>query len=186
MNAALLLIDLQADYFAGGKMPLVGAEAAVQQAALLLNAARAAGLPVFHVQHVSVRAGATFFLPDSPGLRFHPAVAPHDGEAVVVKHFPNAFRATDLLERLTAAGVDMLIVAGMMTHMCVDTSVRAAFDHGLHVRLAQDACASRDLEFEGCAVPAAQVQAAYLAALSGAFAQTAAAASLAGELRRRA
>lgn len=186
MREALLLIDLQADYFAGGKLPLVGAEAAVQRAALLLDAARAAGLPVFHVQHVSVRAGATFFLPDSLGLRFHAAVEPRAGETVVVKHFPNAFRATELQRGLTAAGIDTLLVAGMMTHMCVDTSVRAAFDHGFRVRLAQDACATRDLEFEGSQVPAAQVQAAYLAALSGTFAQTADAARLADELRPRA
>ena len=165
MSTALLLIDLQNDYFPGGKMELVGAQAAAVQAARLLTFFRGRGWPVVHVQHVSTRPGASFFLPGTDGVRHHPSVAPLDGEPVVVKHFPNAFRETDLDARLRALGVDQLAVAGMMTHMCVDAGVRAAADLGYSVLLAADACATRDLAQAGVAVPAAQVQAAFLAAL---------------------
>jgi nicotinamidase-related amidase len=171
MTTALLLIDLQNDYFAGGRMPLAGPEAAVAQAAQLLAAFRSRGAPVVHVQHLARRADATFFLPGTPGADIHAAVAPESDEPVIVKHYPNAFRETALAEQLQARGVDALVVAGMMTHMCIDTSVRAAADRGLRVTLAQDACATRELAFGGVTVPAEQVQAAYLAALNGSFAQ---------------
>ena len=170
MAAALVLIDLQNDYFPGGAMELVGAEAAVAQAARLLAAFREAGRPVVHVQHVATRAGATFFLPDTPGVAIHPSVRPREGEPVVVKHFPSGFRETVLRETLAEAGTDELVFAGMMTHMCVDTTVRAAADLGFTCWLAADACATRDLAYGQQRVAAAQVQTAYLAALDGAFA----------------
>ena len=165
MPTTLILIDLQNDYFSGGKMELVGSPAAVGQAARLLAFFRDRGWPVAHVQHVSTRPGASFFLPDTDGVRHHASVAPAAGETLVVKHFPNAFRETDLLEKLRALGADQLVVAGMMTHMCVDAGVRAAADLGFPVLLASDACATRDLSFGGATVPAAQVHAAFLAAL---------------------
>jgi nicotinamidase-related amidase len=178
MRRALVIIDIQNDYFPGGRMPLVGAEAAATEAAGLLAAFRDRGEVVIHVQHISTRSGATFFLPDTDGARIHAAVAPRNGEPVIVKHFPNAFRGTALAEQLRAAGIGRLVFAGMMTHMCIDTSVRAAADLGFECSLAADACATRDLAWQGQAVPAAQVHAAYLAGLNGAFARVAAAAEL--------
>lgn len=171
MTTALILIDLQNDYFSGGTMELVGAEAAVAQAARLLQAFRQRGLPVFHVQHIATRPGATFFLPGTPGAEIHPAVKPNEGETVVVKHFPNSFRETALLEALRAAGATKLVFAGMMTHMCVDSTVRAAADLGFQCALAADACATRDLQFAGQCIEAAGVQLAYLAGLNGLFAR---------------
>ncbi len=126
MTTAIVLIDLQNDYFSGGAMELVGANAAVAQARALLDAFRERSLPVFHVQHIAERPGATFFLPGTPGVDIHADVAPSAGELVVTKHFPSSFRETTLLERLRGAGVSKLVIAGMMTHMCVDTTVRAA------------------------------------------------------------
>ena len=178
MTAALVLIDLQNDYFPGGRMELVGADAAVGQAARLLAAFRQRGRPVIHVQHVSTRAGATFFLPDTAGVQIHAAVQPQAGEAVVVKHFPNAFRETGLQAALRDAGVTKLVFAGMMTHMCVDTTVRAAADAGFECRLAHDACATRSLAFAGVTVAARDVQTAYLAALNGSFARVQAASEI--------
>jgi len=96
MNAALLIIDIQNDYFPGGRMELVGSVAASLRARALLEAFRARGLPVIHVQHVSTRPGATFFLPDTDGVRIHENVRPAPGETVPTKHFPNAFRETAL------------------------------------------------------------------------------------------
>jgi len=171
MTTALLIIDIQNDYFPGGRMELVGSPAASLEAKALLQAFRARGLPVIHVQHVSTRPGATFFLPDTEGVRIHESVQPAAGESVVTKHFPNAFRETGLAEALRERGVDTLVVAGMMSHMCIDTSTRAAADAGFACTLAHDACATRDLAFGGTTIPAAQVHAAFMAAMNGAFAK---------------
>jgi nicotinamidase-related amidase len=183
MTTALVLIDLQNDYFPGGAMELVGAEAAVAQAAKLLETFRAKGMPVFHIQHISKRAGATFFLPNTRGAEIHAAVQPKGKEPVTVKHFPNSFRDTTLLDSLRAAGVDKVMFAGMMTHMCVDTSVRAASDLGFQCSLAADGCATRELQFGGRKIAAAEVQLSYLAGLNGAFAAVKPAAELCAELK---
>jgi nicotinamidase-related amidase len=183
MTQALLIVDIQNDYFPGGKMELVGSPEAAQRARELLQAARAAGAPVFHVQHVSTRPGATFFLPGTEGQRIHADVQPAEGETVITKNFPNSFRDTGLGDALRAAGVKRLVIAGMMTHMCIDATTRAAADAGYECVLAHDACATRDLAFGGTTVPAAQVHAAFLAALNGAYAKVVPAAEAAQSLR---
>ena len=170
MNAALVLIDIQRDYFAGGRMTLEGADAAAENAGRLLQHFRARDLPLVHVQHLSTRPTATFFIPGTDGIEFHGAVAPHAGELVVQKNFPNAFRATRLDTELRARGVTELVIAGMMTHMCIDTSVRAAFDLGFKVDLAHDACATRLLRFGDTELSAAVVHGSFIAALNGTFA----------------
>ena len=170
MTHALVLIDLQNDYFPGGTMELVGADPAVERAAALLEAFRAKRLPVFHVQHIATRPGATFFRPGTAGAEIHTTVTPGSDERVVTKHFPNGFRETTLLEDLRRAGAEKLTFAGMMTHLCIDTTVRAAADLGFACSLAQDGCATRNLQFGGQPVDADKVQLAYLAGLNGSFA----------------
>lgn len=170
-DTALVIIDIQNDYFPGGAMALEGSDAAGAKAGAALAAFRAKKLPVFHVRHLSVRPGATFFIPGTAGAEIHPSVAPAAGEPVIEKNFPNSFRATDLKQRLDQAGIKNLVVAGMMTQMCVDSSVRAAADLGYKVTLLADACATRAQSFGGESVPAPQVQRAFLAALNGLFAK---------------
>lgn len=169
-KTGLLIIDLQADYFPGGSMLLDGADAAAARAGEALAAFRAKRWPVFHVKHLSVRPGATFFVPGTAGVEIHAAVAPAAGEPVIEKNFPNAFRGTALKTRLQDAGIGHLVVAGMMTHMCVDASVRAAFDDGYRVTLLADACATRAQSWGGETVASAQVQTAFLAALGSVYA----------------
>lgn len=166
MNSALLVIDVQNDYFPGGKMELEGALAAGQNAGLLLQCFREHGGQHIHIQHESLRPGATFFLPGTPGIRIHDSAPHYVGEPIVYKHFPNAFRETNLLEILRGWQTRRLVICGMMTHMCVDATVRAAADLGFEIWLAADACATRALSHENIAVPAQQVQAAFLAALT--------------------
>ncbi len=168
---ALLLIDLQRDYFPGGRMELIDMNEAAEQAARLLEHFRRRKLPVIHIQHVSTRPGAGFFLPDTEGVEIHPTLAPLDSEKHLIKHAPNSFRDTDLHRHLQELSISELLICGAMTHMCIDTSVRAAFDLGYTLRVAADACATRDLVFQGQQVPAAQVQAAFLAALASPFAR---------------
>jgi nicotinamidase-related amidase len=171
MKFALLLIDLQNDYFPGGKNPLVDSAPAAQQARCLLDYFRQNSLPVVHVQHLSTRPGASFFVPGTTGAEFYPLVQPLPGEITIQKHFPNSFRETPLLERLHDLQVERLAIGGMMTHMCLDAGVRAAVDTGFDCWVAADACATKDLSYGDLIVPAAQVHAAFLAALAAAYAK---------------
>lgn len=171
MTSALIIIDIQNDYFPGGAMEVVGAAAAATQATKLLAAFRQQARPVVHIQHIAARPGATFFLPDTVGAEIHQSVLPSPGEPVFRKHFPNSFRETPLLEYLRSSGISHLVIAGMMTHMCVDTTTRAAADLGFACALAHDACATKALSFNGIQVSAESVQTAYLAALNGLFAK---------------
>ncbi|HYL88097.1 MAG TPA: cysteine hydrolase family protein [Burkholderiales bacterium] len=170
-DTALLIIDIQNDYFPGGRMELEGADAAAANAARALGEFRRKGAPIVHVRHLSVRPGSTFFIPGTAGAEIHERVRPTGQERVIEKNFPNSFRATDLDKVLKAAGVKELVVAGMMTHMCVDASVRQAADLGYKVTLLGDACATRAQSFGGESVPARQVHAAFLAALNGFYAR---------------
>jgi nicotinamidase-related amidase len=175
---ALVVVDIQNDYFPGGAFPLVGPEAAAEHARILLDAFRASGERVVHVQHVWDAPDAAFFRPGTPGIEHHEVVAPLDGEAVVRKTHPNSFLETGLESLLRGDGVDDLVVCGMMTSMCVDATVRAASDLGFDTSVAHDACACPNLTFGERAVPAADVHAAFLAALASSYARVAAAAEL--------
>lgn len=170
-RAALLLIDVQNDYFPGGRFPLVGMEAAAQNCANLLEFCRGKGLPLVHVRHEELSAGATFFLPGSEGAKINPVVAPATGETVVLKHFPNAFRETALKEILDREKIDSLVIVGAMTLMCVDATARAAFDFGYRCTVVHDACAARALDFNGMKIPAPHVHGAFLAALAMGYAE---------------
>ena len=115
------------------------------KAGKLIEAFRGKGLPVIHVQHISTRPGASFFIPDTKGVEIHPSVSPEAGETVIRKNFPNSFRETPLLQHLRDNDITRLVIAGMMTQMCIDTTVRAAADLGFACSLAHDACATRAL-----------------------------------------
>lgn len=185
MVRTLLVIDVQNDYFPGGAYPLVGAEDAARRGSELLDSARLRGIPVVHLQHVSNGPDAGFFLPGTPGQGIHPALAPADGEPVLIKEHPNGFRRTPLLARLRTLGTDELVVAGMMSSMCVDATVRAALDHGFAVTVVADACAAPDLEFAGRALPGATVHATFMAALADASARVVPTAELVAETGAR-
>ena len=101
----------------------------------------------------------------------HESVAPEPGEPVVVKHFPNSFRESRLLDELERAGAEGLTICGAMSHMCIDATTRAAADLGFNCLVAHDACATRDVEFEGKQVAAGDVHAAYMSALGFAYAK---------------
>ncbi len=171
MHKALILIDLQNDYFPGGAMELAGSTSAGIKAGQLLQAFRQGGLPIIHIQHISTRPGASFFLPDTVGVQIHESVAPTGAEAVFQKHFPNSFLETPLLGHLRDQGISQLVIAGMMTHMCIDATTRAAADLGFRCVLAHDACAAKALSFGDAHVSAENVHAAFLAALDGLYAR---------------
>lgn len=175
---ALLLIDIQRDYFPGGAHPLVGSDDAADAAAAVLGQFRESGEPVLHVKHEWDAPDAAYLRPGTPGTEHDPRVAPAAREPVIVKEYPNAFRGTDLERELRGRGAESLVVAGMMTSMCVDATVRAAVDLGFEVTVVGDACAAPDLEYGGTNVSGDAVHAAFLASLSDGYAEVVQAAAL--------
>lgn len=170
VSRALVVVDIQNDYFPGGAFPLVDPEPAAAAARAVLEAFRASGEHIVHLQHVWDEPEATFMRPGTDGVEIHPAVAPRAGERVITKDAPNGFLRTPLEDELRAARAEELVICGMMTSMCVDATVRAAADLGFRVTLVHDACAGPDLEFRGVTVPAEAVGAAFLAALADGYA----------------
>jgi len=170
MSDGLVIIDIQNDYFPGGNMEVINAEAAAFHARLLLENFRTNNKPIVHIQHIATREGATFFLPETRGVDIHESVYPLADEIVMTKNYPNSFRNTRLEEFLDDHGVKEIIFCGMMSHMCIDATVRAAFDKGFDCTVAHDACAARNLSHDGIDVPGSHVHASYMAALGAVYA----------------
>jgi nicotinamidase-related amidase len=167
-ESALVMIDCQNTY-TQGVMELDGVAAALDEAAALLDRARSAGIPVIHIQH-NAGPGSPYDIAEEIGA-IVPLVAPREGEAVVVKQYPNSFVATDLDDRLKALGASNLVLAGFMTHMCVNSTARGAFSLGYAPTVVAAATATRALsDAGGDQVPASAMQAASLAALADLFA----------------
>ncbi len=169
-KTALLLVDIQNDYFEGGLWPVAGMDAAARNAAILLAAAREAGQPVIHIQHAMPSADAPFFKPGTEGEKINARVAPKGDEAVVVKTRPSSFVGTDLDRILTDAGIRDLVICGAMSQMCIDSTTRDAADRGYAVTVAEDACGAKDVMFKGETVAAAQVHKVVMGALAAGFA----------------
>lgn len=170
MNTALILIDNQNDYFPNGRMPLEKSTEASQKAQAVLQAYRAQQQHIVHIQHISTRPDAVHFLPCTKGVEFHADVLPLKSETIIKKHYPNSFKDTSLLSHLAKKKINHLVIAGMMTHLCVDATVRAAYDLGFTCTVLHDACATKNLEFNSMIIPAQSVQNAFLAALQPLYA----------------
>mmetsp|Transcript_8030 Transcript_8030/g.8874 ORF Transcript_8030/g.8874 Transcript_8030/m.8874 type:complete len:185 (+) Transcript_8030:3-557(+) len=170
-DTGLLLIDIQNDYFPGGKMELHEMKKAAANAEKALKKFRALKKPVFHVKHIAASPALGFFIEDTEGSKINTTVKPEGSEKVIVKKEINSFKGTNLKAELDAANIKNLVVVGAMSHMCVDGTVRAASDLGYKVQLLQDACATCNLEHGGKKVPAEDVQATMMAALGFAYAE---------------
>jgi nicotinamidase-related amidase len=170
MNTALIIVDIQNDYFDKGTMTLVDSDQASENARLILDRFRAEGLPVIHIQHIALSPTASFFLPNTVGAGIHKNVQPLANEKIIIKHYPNSFRETELFDYLKANDIKNLVICGMMTHMCIDATTRAAKDFGFNCVLIGNACATRDLEIFGEKVKASEVQKSFLAALNSTYA----------------
>jgi len=165
LKTALLIIDIQNDFFPGGKHPLVKPLEAAQRAYMILQCFREQGGYHVHIQHVSKKPDATFFISGDRGTDIHDSIAHFEGEPIVYKHEPNAFLDTNLLELLRGWAIERVVITGMMTHMSVDATARAASDLGFKIIVVADACATRDLSYGDTTIPADIVHKAFLAAL---------------------
>jgi len=166
-DATLVLIDAQREYDSG-QLPLAGVDAAIAEAAALLQRARAAGTPIVHiVQH----SPGALFDPAGPFVAIVAPLTPRPGETVIVKTLPNSFAGTTLDQTLRKLGRKNIILAGFMTHMCVDATAHAALDLSYQTTVVAAACATRDIpDGRGGIVPAEVVQRAHLAGLADRFA----------------
>ena len=169
MKEALLIIDVQNDYFPGGSNELFHPLEAEKRIQELIAESRTCGRPIVYIQHFNP-PDDTFFLEGTIGAEISDRIRPQPDDRVIIKRYPNSFLETELDAYLKNLQVDTLIVCGMMTHMCVDTTVRAAMDYGYQVKLVADACATMDLVLGGETIPAETVQKAFIAAMDGVFA----------------
>lgn len=162
---ALVVIDVQNDYFPGGKMTLNGAEQTAANTALLLQKFRSEKRTIIHIQHIDPES-APFLAAGTVGAELYPKVTPLPGEKVITKQYPNSFRETALLAYLKEKHITHLVIAGMMTDVCVDATVRAAKDFDLNTIVIGDACATKERTLYGKVIPAQQIHTAYLAGLT--------------------
>ncbi len=167
---ALIIVDIQNDYFTGGKWTLHNIESVAANSAEILNSFRKREKPVFHVQHINETKTAPFFVEGSNGADIHPSAAPLDDEPLFVKSTVNPFASTNLLEALKQQSIEEVVIVGAMSHMCIDATARSAVDYGFKTVVIEDASASKDVEFNGQVVPAEQVHNAFMAPLAFAYA----------------
>jgi len=168
MKKALIVIDMQNDYFKGGAMSLVGIDEALQKANQLIKHAKESNDKIFIIEHIATKNEATFFLLNTDGVKLHKDLDT-TRTTIIQKHFPNSFRGTSLQEELKKENISELVICGAMTHMCVDTTVRAAFDLGYNITLISDACATKNLEFGDKVINAQDVYESFMASLDGVF-----------------
>jgi len=171
MNTALILIDIQNDYFPGGKNELVNTEQTIAHTKRVLSLFRDNELPIFYVQHISPQENATFFLPNTDGIKIHKQIFPQPHEKVIVKHTPDSFFQTELQHYLKLEGIKQLVICGMMSHMCIDTTVRTAKQLGYDITLLNEACTTKDLEWNDSIIPAETVHNTFMSSLQGIFAK---------------
>ncbi|CAA0121896.1 Streptothricin hydrolase [Mycolicibacterium vanbaalenii] len=167
-DSALVLIDCQNTY-TRGVMELEGVQPALDEAAALLERARTAGIPVIHIQHDD--GPGSLYDVDGESGAIVAQVAPRDAEPVVIKNYPNSFFKTELDGLLKTVDASHLVLAGFMTHMCVNSTARGAFNLGYSPTVVAGATATRALPgLTGDPVPASAMQSASLAALADMFA----------------
>lgn len=162
MKNALLIVDVQLDYFAGGKYCLTNTDSTCNNIRLLLEHARRVGMLVIYLKHV-VGSQGSLLVEGTKGTEIHPALSPGRFDKVIIKHYPNSFRDTDLQSYLRENQITGLVICGMMTDVSIDATVRAAKDLGFTMVVIGDACATRDRFLYGRLIKARRIQQAFLA-----------------------
>lgn len=171
MNTAFIMVDIQKDYFKGGRNELFRPDKALTHAQEALTLFRGKKLPIVHIQCILLDDNATFFLPGTEGIQPHEGILPEPGEKVIIKHTPDSFFQTELQQHLESLNVTRLVICGMMSHICIDSTVRSANRLGYEVLVLDEACTTRDLLWNGTVIPAQTVHNTFMASLDGTFAQ---------------
>lgn len=170
-STALVLVDIQNDYFDGGRWPVDKMQEVSANAARLLANARSKGHAIIHIRHEFQSDDAPFFRPGTPGAETHASVAPNAEEPVILKHKANSFQDTSLRQDLDAKGITEITICGAMSQVCIDATARAAVDFGYAVTVVEDACGAKEMSFGDQDVSAPQVHAAFMAPLDMLYAR---------------
>ena len=170
-DTALILIDIQNDYFKDGRWPVENMLEVSANAARLLQHARNKAHSVIHIRHENPSVDAPFFRPGTQGAVVHSSVSPENNEPVILKHRPNSFLGTDLRQQLDDRSTKNIVICGALSQMCVDSTARTAVDFGYAVTIIENACGAKEQTFDGRELSAAQVHAAFMAPLAMSFAR---------------
>ncbi|KAH7818184.1 putative isochorismatase [Monocercomonoides exilis] len=162
----LVIVDIQNDYFQGGRNPLSNQESAAVNALKVLNEFRKAKLPVFIIQHINEDPASRFFIKNTEGVKLHEGLEPREGEQHIVKHVPSSFVGTTLLEELKKENISEVVVIGSMSNMCIDSTARDSVHLGFKTTVIHDCCAAMDLCFGETKIPSPTVHATFMAALA--------------------
>ncbi|OCG19548.1 cysteine hydrolase family protein [Gilliamella sp. WF3-4] len=169
MKQALVIIDVQNDYFPEGKFALVNTESTLKNVLKLQQYFRLKQLPIYYIQHIKSDPNANFFVKGSNGAEIHSSLLPIKDlrEYIIEKNFPNSFYQTNLQQKLQQESIEQLVLCGMMSHMCVDSTTRYACELGYQPILIHNACTTRDLEFNDQILSAQMVHSGFMSALTG-------------------
>lgn len=165
MKQALIIIDVQNDYFPGGNFELKNTTNTVNNIKKVLNYFRNNSYPVIHIQHIAPE-NAPFFAKGSNGTEIYSEVSPIDKEYIVQKNYPNSFFKTELKNILDKENINDIVVCGMMSHMCVDSTAKGGFELGFNCTIIEDCCTTRDLEHNNMVITWDNVHNSFMSALS--------------------
>jgi nicotinamidase-related amidase/ketosteroid isomerase-like protein len=165
-RTALVLVDLQNDYFSGGRFELDNTELAAKKASQLLAHFRENEMPVIHIQHLFKEANAAFFTANTVGAEIESSVKPTDNEPVIIKHQIDSFIETTLEQTLVELAIDNLVIVGAMAQACVQTICRSAVNKGYKCQVISDAIAAPKLDYKQHTFTGEQLVAANLISLS--------------------
>ena len=163
MKRALLVIDMQNEYFTG-KLPVTHPAGSFLRILQAMDAAGMHGIPVGVIQHAALSGASPVFRKGSPGWELHPEVAKRSRAALIEKNWPDSFEKTGLGDWLKGQGIDTVKVCGYMTQMCCDTTARRAFHLGYAVEFLSDATGTLAFENEGGRVTVEELHRAILVA----------------------
>lgn len=165
MKQALLVIDVQNDYFYQGKMELELPQEALYQINKVEEFFIANNLPIVYIQHIKDQENADFFKRGTRGSLLHEELRVDSSSIIMEKQYPNSFFKTNLIEILKSLKIEQVVITGMMTHMCIDSTTRASKELGYNPIVLSDATATKKLTFQNFEVTAEKVQLSFLSAL---------------------
>jgi len=170
MTRALLVIDVQMEYFSGA-LPVTHPPDSLPRILAAMDAAVERGVPVAVIQHQAATPESPVFAPGGPGVELHPQVAARPRNVLISKHLPGSFTGTELGPWLAELGADTVTICGYMTQMCCDTTSRQAFHRGLAVEFLSDATGTLDLANSAGRVTAEELHRAILVTQAARFAK---------------
>jgi nicotinamidase-related amidase len=138
MKQALLVIDVQNEYFTG-KLPISYPQGSFENILKAMDWAHASHVPVVVIQHTSLAPEAPTFRQGTPGWELHEEIRRRHADSIIGKHMPGSFTGTGLDDWLKKNDISTVTVAGYMSQMCCDTTARQAFHRGYAVNFLSDA-----------------------------------------------